>query len=263
MGLFSRHVELLDIARGAQHWRYALGDQAITIDSAVYSPAPLQRGEINQTADLARNTLDLTAPQGLGFLDQFRGRSPMQTITVVLKRQQISDSSVATLWQGVIGGATFETHDAKIHCLPPMASMQSLGLRRNWQHACPHALYGAGLGACNASAAAVQTYATVTSVNGNVVHATAFAAQADGWWSGGYFQWNDGLTHEVRFIVSHAGDAVTLLTPGLIDVGTTVTAYPGCDHTLAICDTKFSNAANYGGQPWIPEKNPFGSDNIF
>jgi hypothetical protein len=55
---------------------------------------------------------------------------------------------------------------------------------------------------------------------------------------------------------------VAALPQGLA-AGTTVTLFPGCDHTLATCSGKFSNTANYGGFPFMPTKNPFGGDPIY
>lgn len=272
MSLFSRNVEFIDIARSAAHWRYACGNRVVTYNGVTYQPAAIQRGSISESADLTRNTLDLTMPQDLDVLDQFRGVAPSEPLSVLVLRQKISDGSVSIIWGGVVGGVTWGTHDVQMHCLPPMASMEALALRRNWQVACPHVLYGAGDGMCNASRTAVQATATITAVAGNVIHAAAFAAQPDGWWAGGYIQWQSGQMTEWRTITNHTGDAVTLMTPALMGVGTVVTALPGCDHTLATCASKFTstnpadtngNSANYGGQPGIPVKNPFGSDNIY
>lgn len=263
MGLFSRNAELIDIARGAAHWRYACGNRVGTYNGMVYQPAAIQRGRISESVDLTRNTLDLTMPQDLAVLDQFRGAAPTQPLSVLVLRQKISDGSTNIIWGGTVGGVTWETHDAIMHCLPPMASMQALALRRCWQVACPHVLYGAGDGMCNASRSAVEAVATITAVDGNVIHAAVFASEADGWWAGGYISWQTDDTTEVRFITDHTGDALTLLTAALLPVGATVTVLPGCDHTLSTCDAKFGNAVNYGGQPWIPVKNPFGSDNIY
>ncbi len=49
---------------------------------------------------------------------------------------------------------------------------------------------------------------------------------------------------------------------GLV-AGMTLKAYPGDDHTLATCATKFDNVANYGGFPYFPEKNPFGGSPVY
>ena len=42
----------------------------------------------------------------------------------------------------------------------------------------------------------------------------------------------------------------------------TVTLYPGCTKSRAVCKNKFDNLNNYGGFPWIPTKNPFGGSSI-
>jgi hypothetical protein len=36
-----------------------------------------------------------------------------------------------------------------------------------------------------------------------------------------------------------------------------VSYYPGCDRTRLTCSLKFGNIANFGGFPWVPQKNPF------
>jgi hypothetical protein len=43
-----------------------------------------------------------------------------------------------------------------------------------------------------------------------------------------------------------------------------VTLYPGCDHTLGAAGcAKFANTDNFGGTPFIPNKNPFGGTAIY
>jgi hypothetical protein len=45
--------------------------------------------------------------------------------------------------------------------------------------------------------------------------------------------------------------------------GAEVRAYAGCNRTLDECKTRFDNVANFGGMPFIPTKNPFGSDPLY
>ena len=56
--------------------------------------------------------------------------------------------------------------------------------------------------------------------------------------------------------------AVAFPLPGLAATDT-VNLYPGCDHTLATCESKFSNRLNYGGMPYFPDKNPFSGTSIY
>jgi uncharacterized phage protein (TIGR02218 family) len=139
--------------------------------------------------------------------------------------------------------------------------LQRTGLRRLYQRHCPHVLYG---GLCRASAVTHRVQGTVSGTSGTTVTVPAAAGVPAGHFSGGYATWSAGGITEKRMIVSHAGESLTLASapPGLA-VGATVMLYPGCDHTLATCEAKFANSANFGGFPFIPTKNPFGGSPIY
>lgn len=264
MSFLARNIEFFDFARGAQHWRYVSENRPLTYLGATYTYANIKRGKLGETQDLTRNTLDLTVPDTLPLLDLYRGAPTLDVINVTMYRQRKSDGTTAQAWSGVIGSVSFGAGGAAtVHCLPPMASLRGTGLKRCWQRACPLVVYSAGLGQCNANQAAMRVNGTLTTVTGATVKAAAFATRPDQWFANGWIEWTVGLATERRFVTSHIGDTLTLLTPALADVGTVVAAYPGCDQTLATCDSKFGNAVNYGGQPWIPQKNPFGSDSVF
>lgn len=59
----------------------------------------------------------------------------------------------------------------------------------------------------------------------------------------------------MRFsIIDRVGTALSLdraIAPG-IEVGTVVHLREGCDHTLATCDSRFDNAINFRGEPYLP-----------
>lgn len=258
MSLLSRHVEFYDFTRGPQHWRYVAEKRPLVVDAQTYDYASIKRGRIVDSADAGRATLDLTVTGDLPLLDLYRGTAPMEDVGLSLYRLRTSDSTVTRLWTGTVGSVEFTATGATIHCLPPIAAARGLGLRRTWARNCPHALYSAGLGQCNANRAPLRVDAALATVAGAQVQAAAWAAYPDGWFAGGWIEWQVGTATERRFIVAHAGITLTLLTPPLAAVGTIVATYPGCDGTLATCNSRFGNSANFGGQPWIPEKNPFG-----
>lgn len=263
MGILTRKTRLFDFARGAQHWMYARSTRDVPYSLQTYTRANIKAGAISESADVTRNTLDLTVPFDLPLLDQYKGSAPSEQISVHMLSWNATTGAADTLWIGEIGSVEFVTHTATIHCLPPMATMRALALKRCWQKSCPLTLYSAGPGQCNAGQSAATVAATLTSVSGRVVHAAAFAAQPAGRFNGGYIEWTNGLATERRFVVGHIGDTLTLLTPALAPVGTNVNALWGCDHSLAGGCADHGNTPNYGGQPWIPVKNPFGSDSIF
>lgn len=264
MGFFNRSSELVVFARGTQTWLYTSDDRPVIYNGQTYLPIAMKRGAISESADLTRNTLDINVPDSIALLDLFRGTTPLDVISMTLYQLPKGSNAATTRWVGVLGSVTFATGGiATVHGLPPMASLQGNGLKRCWQKSCPHNLYGTEVGGCNANKANFRVDATLTSVTASVVQAAVFATKRDGWFDGGWIEWTVGTATERRFIITHVGDTVTLMTPAYASVGTVVASYPGCAHDLTTCDTKFGNSDNYGGQPWIPSTNPFGNNSVF
>jgi len=95
----------------------------------------------------------------------------------------------------------------------------------------------------------------VTSIDGADLVSNDFDAFADGWFNGG---WVERANGDRRFVVSHVGDRVTLMSPFLSDLAVldTVDAYPGCQGTEAVCTSKFNNLPNHLGFARVPGRNP-------
>jgi uncharacterized phage protein (TIGR02218 family) len=104
--------------------------------------------------------------------------------------------------------------------------------------------------------------ATVTGISGLVLSVDALADKP---YAGGFVEWVDGDGNaERRFIRDFSGTDLTLTQPFQgIAVDDEVTVSPGCDHTMATCDEVYDNLPNYGGFPFIPQKNPFGGNPVY
>jgi len=81
--------------------------------------------------------------------------------------------------------------------------------------------------------------------------------EEDNYFSYGYIEWltgeNAGLSHEVsKSYLSNGRLVLHLSTEFDIAVGDTFDAYAGCNKQFSTCGTKFNNAVNFGGFPWIP-----------
>lgn len=86
---------------------------------------------------------------------------------------------------------------------------------------------------------------------------TTGLTQADHYFRFGTLKWLTGFNASRTFLVlahAHVGGTLTLArpTPSPIAIGDTFEIFPGCDRTLATCESKFSNRANFAGQPFIP-----------
>ncbi|QDH70839.1 phage BR0599 family protein [Marilutibacter alkalisoli] len=260
MSLFARHVELIEFFRNSRFWRYTSGNRIYTAVGQDYLPYAIDTGRTMQSAEENRNNREIKAPVTLPFLDIWRPYPPMERIHVTIKRVKASDGSIERSWTGIVADVKETAFEATIRCQTLIAAAHGMGLRRNWQVPCPFATYGAQ---CGVPLEDFRVPASLTLVDGVTVQAAAFAAFPDGWFNGGFIRWQaSAFETERRFVVTHSGDTLTLLTPMPGGV-TAVDAFPGDDHSLQTCDEKFNNAVRYGGQHTIPEKNPFGSDPVF
>lgn len=265
MSLLSREIELFDFSIGLSHWRYTDAGREAIVEGQRHAPVALARGRIAQSGEEAKNTLEITAPLDLPLLNLFRPTPPGLRMRLDLKRVRVRDGLVRLGWTGHVADLD-ETHShAKLRCTSLASAVETLGLRRSWQSSCPLVLYGQGPGACNADPDTHAVDAVLSDATGYTVAAAAFAAFENGHFDGGVLQWTAVFGTERRFIVSHSGATLRLLTPTALAAGSNVIALPGCDRTTGPrgC-AKFDNTVNYGGQPTLKGlRTPFGNDPVF
>lgn len=128
------------------------------------------------------------------------------------------------------------------------------GLRRVYQVGCPHTLYGPG---CALNEASFRVGGTVSAASGNVVTVPAAAGYPAGYFAGGMLK----AGAEYRMVTGHSGSTIVLVDAVQAAVaGAAVILWPGCDRSMATCNSKFGNLDNYGGLPFVPAKNPFSGD---
>jgi hypothetical protein len=69
---------------------------------------------------------------------------------------------------------------------------------------------------------------------------------------------NSGKVHEVRSWIQSTTQAVFFLpAPFTVLPGSKLRMYPGCDKIVGTCVSKFSNAINFRGEPYIPGQDSF------
>lgn len=254
-------LELYTFACGLDVFRYTDALLPVTYLENLYAARPIKRGAIEQSADVEKSSLTITVPLDLPLLDLFRPAAPLRKVLVNVQRTTRGAGTARTVFSGTLANVNGWQHTAELTVQNRYAAQANVGLRRKWQKACPYVLYGAQ---CGVSRSAYRTDGTVSAASGRTVSAATFAGHPDGWFTGGYVTWTLNGNVDYAFVTAHAGDTLTLLTSPPLSAGMAVSAYPGCDHTTGDngCN-RFSNVARYGGQPYIPTKNPFGQNKIF
>lgn len=258
-------VEIYEFRRNAKVWRYTSAEQDVTVDSEDYESASLQRSEISLSSERERDALTITCPRNFAIAELFRASPKTDVISVTVRRFHRGDSEVATIWKGEVLNAQWKRGKAELRCDPVTASVERVGLQRLCQRNCGWVLYSEKLASgagCGVDKEDHKIDTTVTAIDGAVITLAALLAKP---YPGGFVEKEDADGNfELRFIESADGLDLTLTQP-FEDLAPTdsVTAYPGCDHTMDTCNDEYDNLPNYGGMPHMTQKNPFGSDPLF
>jgi len=105
---------------------------------------------------------------------------------------------------------------------------------------------------CALSAARFTHEVQVTSIGAERI---SFAVPDHSLFAFGQVRWLDGPHAGLTMGVAHADDpGLTLDTPvdPALAPGVRALLHQGCDHTLATCASRFGNAVNFQGEPFLP-----------
>ncbi len=250
---------------GLKRWYYTSADEDVDTGTIIFGAVAIKRAEIEYTHDIGRNSLEITAQRDLAVADLFKAGTPSAVLSLTIRRMHRDDGVSGVIWIGRVIDCKWSSTEVTMTCEPIRSSMQNPGLRRFFQRQCPHVLYGADCGVNNLAHRVAGTSASVTSNTITVSGASGYTADR---FAGGYVEWtnpNTG-TQERRAIRSSTSGSLVVTTleavTGLID-GLPIKVYPGCNHTMDHCSGRFSNAANFGGMPHTPTKNPFDGTPIY
>lgn len=260
----SRPVELYEFHRQNTYWRYTSADSDQVYDLQSYTANPISRGSFKGSSESVKSDLDIECDPSLGVLAPYISQVPYDIVYLRIIRYFPDDGTSRVLWQGRVTAVIFNGLDnAEITCESIYAALRRQTLRRCWQKACPHALYSQGPGECKVDKETVRVNGVVSLVADMTLTLTTSPGD-NNYLRGGFLTAMDGNSIVRRYVRSQIG-AVLVLDALVSDtlVGLAVALYPGCDHSLNTCISKFNNVINYGGHPWIPEGNPMAGTLVF
>lgn len=253
----------------ADYYGYTDAEDVVTFAGKTYQPVPIDRDAIVVSGTMDQATLDIRLSINLDISKLFDVFPPSQEVVVAIYSGHVGDTDFKAMWFGRLLSFKFEDEQCTFTCETAFTSMRRTGLRRPYSYGCPLVLYGTGVGQCNASKGDATTTFVAAGVNGAVL------TLAPGWaddatrpnYLNGTAEWiTPDNRPEVRTII-RIPDSSTLLLSGAI-VGLVadmnVNLVFGCDHQMGASGcTLHANINNYGGQAWIPFKNPIGITNNF
>jgi len=257
-------IELYKFTYGDQPdqvYAYTDGENMRLWSNIEFRPVPIKRTAITISGTLDKAALTVNMPGSAEVPEMFRSYAPSAVINLEIYQGHANDPADEFLmcWSGRVLNCRWVNREAALTCEPISTSLKRPGLRRNYQYGCPHVLYDPT--SCRASKTAATVEATVQAIDGTLV-TLSVAGNAD--YAGGIVEWRQSNgRREVRTVVQVVGGAYLLSGApiGLIG-GMKVNLSRGCDHSLAGC-AKHNNIPNFGGQPWIPLKNPLSNTSPF
>jgi len=267
-------INLYKFTCGTLAFRYTDHEFAVVLAGETFVPIPIDRGKITESGTMDKKTMQVGFPHTVEIANLFLAAPPSDIVTLKVwgGHADDPDGEFKVVWTGRVLSCSRKKTTAELTCEPISTSMKRNGLRRRYQFGCPFVLYGPD---CKASKAAFSVSTTVAAISGSRIALPAgWTSRDPAKYLDGLVEWtNDSGNREVRTIKRVEGDGTTLLLsyiPRELYVGHTVSVVPGCNHKAGIaaqpdgdCGPVFGNILNFGGQPWIPFKNPIGLVNNY
>lgn len=175
LGRFTgRPVHLFVFRRQGLTWRYWQGDEDREFGGHLYQAAQIQRSEIKQTAERAKDNIKITfaylrAPDALEYPstqdlgDNWFPYVPTDTVSVICMATHIGDTDPPTIeWMGQVTQPKFSDTELELTCEPSSGSDRARNQGAKWQRGCWKTVYSTGPRGCNLSMEPGTVEATVT-----------------------------------------------------------------------------------------------------
>ena len=245
-----------------EYWSYSSGDYSIDYDGHTYTPELIRRGDIALNANALKTKIEIVTDSDNALASSFILEPLESEISVTIyRRHRLSPTDYKVYWRGFIQGVGFRSGGkAAIVCSLKDRCLNRYGLMRKFQRNCGLELYSTW---CTISEddATYQVSGTILTIDKAVITAAVFGTKEDGWLTNGKFKTDSGSC--LQKIVYHVGTTIAIARPvAALAVGDTFVANAGCDYLKATCKSKFNNGLNFGGQPYIPSKNPYAGESI-
>jgi hypothetical protein len=255
-------VELYEFIYGPSEdmvYRYTNADFTVSAFGRNYTPIPIQRNSVKTNGKFEKTQVQLKMPINIPLSEMFLPYPPPQVVRCYIRQRHLSDDDqqAPIVWYGRVVSSGREGSQATLTLDNAILSWKRPGLKRHWQPGCPLLLYGPR---CRADPDDFRVHFAVEDITpeGDLVFPDGWNGQwAKKQFVRGTVSWVSEYGTEYRTILraSDTGITWTGFTRG-IEVGTELTMWIGCKHDMADCRSVFNNINNYGGQPWIPYKNP-------
>lgn len=254
-------IELYELNIDQETFYFTSSEEPFEFVNHVYDPVEVSRSTITVGTEERTQTISFNLPTAHPFVQKFVDVVPGKKATLTIFRFHRYDTAPqerVTMFKGLVQSVAFTKNAevAKVAVMPLTGSLGRQIPRVTYQGVCNHVLFDAR---CKVDAGSFEYVGNASAINGDLITVDGLlGAKGAGWATGGFIQ--DDAGSDFRLILSQATNDVRVLIPFSNQtpiIGTDVSVFAGCAHTLAVCKTKFNNVINYGGFQFVPTKNPF------
>lgn len=225
-----------------------------------YLPIGIKRSAIKHNMDLAVDYFNAgidNVNRAVGALIagvDFRNKRVILR-SVFLDKLESSDDATM-LFDGVIDKPSITETSMGIQVVSRLDLKKKTG--RLYQLMCGWIFGGTYCGFDRSSTS--ETGNVETNSTTSVIYDPTNRTEADDYWNDGIIEFTAGVNNGQKRRVTDFDNATGAITidivlPSTPIIGDNYTIYQGCDKTLSICNSRFSNRVNYGGFHCLPIEN--------
>jgi hypothetical protein len=229
---------------------------------------PIAHSANNMSADFSQKTIDLMISTQDDRMRRYFATAPAVKVSIyiirvntemLLEQDAVIDYAKQCLMvnSGVVGNITIQGQQIQA-TITPEPHLTNVGVPRYFfERTCNHVLYGSS---CKANADTFKLTGTITATDrpNRSITVSVQGPNADYLRNGYLLHVQTGLRIGINS-ATHVGTtsvlALRFWTPEFA-IGNDVICFAGCRHTTDDCRSKFGNIANFGGFPYVPNKNP-------
>ena len=245
---------LEQIQPSSENWYFTSADSDDSYDGNTYVATCMGRGNIELKREIEKQKIEIEFPISNEFAKNWLIDSNYYFLDVQILEKE--SSTVRQIWEGRLVSVAISGKKFKLEFESIFTALARYGLKRIYQRSCPHTLYNRG---CNLNINDFEILAAISDINKLIC--TISTSKDDHFYTHGLLKYGD----EFVSIRSQIGNQfeLTRLLPGmeaeLASLGYVIIhIFPGCNKSKVTCLEKFDNLVNYGGYPYILNKNPFG-----
>lgn len=269
-------IELYKFSNLESAFHYTSSQSDVVFGGATYVPAAISRTSTTKMGVDSRATLVVKMPITDPFPKRYVFGLPASPDKATVYRQHSTDGATPEtiiIFDGQVENVGFTGNEAKINIVSTSSLLSKPIPRQTMRGLCNHVLFDSRCKVIESQFSLVVEVTSI-SVDGLIVGLSAGtgviahnsqtlddALIADpAFFDAGVVSRGSLEQRSILSTTSTGGNNVQvsfLVGFQTLSVGDSVKLFAGCSHSFTKCRAQFANGANFGGFPYVPQKNPF------